>query len=169
MELQVLNALPSESQPRLDVRVLGVSSSGILIPLLNFAGTCLIDFRQHWLKRNAKNRALRSAPAALVGQRFGKLQKFSGKFHLEDRSIVEQPLRLPTVAKAGDAPALQFRHHFAKKCRPAINESCVKLNKLRARLKSFPSAFCIEDSTRSDYGNFGAYDNAAHKCSRFFP
>src|SRR5262245_39697144 len=82
MEFQILHAFPIQSQPRLDVRIFGVPSCGIRITRLNFSGTFAIDFRQHWPKRNAKYRALCSAPTTLVGQRFSKFEDFVGKFHL---------------------------------------------------------------------------------------
>src|SRR4030095_10965521 len=83
MEFQLLHASGSQSQPRLVVRVFGVSSRGIRIALLDFSGARFIDFCQHWLKRNAKNRALRSAQTTPVGQRLGKFQNLSRKIQLK--------------------------------------------------------------------------------------
>src|SRR5947208_6487853 len=99
MEVQILDAFTIQSQPRLDVCILGVSSSAVRIPPLDFAGAFLIDLRQQRPKRQAKNGALRSAPAAPVTQRLGKFADFTEKFHFKNRGIVGQPLRLPTTTK----------------------------------------------------------------------
>src|SRR4029453_13944673 len=83
MEFQILPAFAIQSQPRLDVRVFGVSSRGIRIALLDFSGAPFIDFSQHWLKGNGKNRGLGSSQTTPVGQRLGKFQNLSRKFHLK--------------------------------------------------------------------------------------
>src|SRR5207247_1683690 len=75
--------------------------------------------------------------------------------------IVGQPLRLPTAAMAGGPPALQIFDNFANQSRPAINESGIKLNKLRASLKFLPRRFRIANSTRSDHRNCGFCNNVA--------
>jgi hypothetical protein len=78
MEFQILHAFPIQSQPRLDVCVLGVARTGIRVSLLDFAGAFPIYLRKHRTKRHAKNGALRSAPAAPVGQRLGKFENLTG-------------------------------------------------------------------------------------------
>src|SRR5215472_13435952 len=81
MEIQILHTFTIQSQPRLDVCVLGVACRGIRMLLLNFARAFRIDLRQHRLKRHSKYGALRSAPAAPVGQRLGKLEDLTRKLH----------------------------------------------------------------------------------------
>src|SRR4030095_526099 len=80
MKIQILHAFAIQSQPRLDICVFSVARSGIRISLLDLSGAVPIDLRKHWLERHAKNRALRPAPAAPVGQWLGKLKDFAGKF-----------------------------------------------------------------------------------------
>ena len=81
MEVQILHAFPIQSQPWLDIRVLGIARLRIRITLLDFAQTFLIDAGQQGPKRDAKKGALRSAPATLVSQRLGKFEEFMGQFH----------------------------------------------------------------------------------------
>jgi hypothetical protein len=83
MEFQILNTFPIQSQPRFDVRVLGISSRGIRIALLNFSGAFVSDVRKDGLKRKTKNRALSSTPTALIGQWLRKFEDLSGKLHLK--------------------------------------------------------------------------------------
>src|SRR5437899_5430224 len=137
MEVQVLDAFPIQSQPRLDVGVFGITRGGVRVSLLDFPSALLIDLRHHRPERHPKNRSLGPAPAAPVHQRLGKFENLTRKLHsLSVRiRIVGQPLRLPTAAMAGGAPALQIFDNFANQSRPAINESGIKLNKLRASLK----------------------------------
>jgi hypothetical protein len=81
MEVQILHPFAIQTQPGLDVCVLGVARSGIRISLLDFASAFLIDLRQHRPERDAKNGALRPAPAAPVRERLGKLEDLTGYFH----------------------------------------------------------------------------------------
>jgi hypothetical protein len=81
MEIQILHPFAIQTQPGLDVRVLGVPRSGIRISLLDFASPFAIDLRQHRPEWDAKNGALRPAPAAPVRQRLGKLENLTGYFH----------------------------------------------------------------------------------------
>src|SRR5438105_14897410 len=82
MEFQILHAFPIQSQPWLDIRVLGIARLRIRITLLDFAQTFLIDPGQQGRKRDAKKGALRSAPASLVSQRLGKFEEFMGEYHV---------------------------------------------------------------------------------------
>ena len=81
MEIQILHPLAVQLEPRLDVCVFRVTCGGIRISLLDFARAFPIDVLEHWLKRDAKNGALRSAPAAPVRQRIGELEDLTGKLH----------------------------------------------------------------------------------------
>ena len=81
MKIQILHPFTIQSQPRLDVRVFGVARRGIRIPLLDFTSAFLIDLRQHRLKWDAKNGALRPAPAASVRERLGEFEYFPRYFH----------------------------------------------------------------------------------------
>lgn len=83
MEIQILHPLAVQLEPRLDVCVFRVTCGGIRISLLNFSRAFPIDVREHWLKRDAKNGALRSAPAAPVRQRIGELEDLTGKLHFK--------------------------------------------------------------------------------------
>src|SRR6266699_3114625 len=81
MEFQILHAFPIQSQPWLDIRVLGIARLRIRITLLDFAQTFLINAGQQGPKGYAKNGALRSAPATLVSQWLGKFEQFMRQFH----------------------------------------------------------------------------------------
>src|SRR5206468_1056399 len=70
--------LLTKIRQRLDVCVLGVARGRIRVSLLDFAGAFPIDLRQHRTKRHPENGALRSAPAAPVGQRLGKFENLTG-------------------------------------------------------------------------------------------
>src|SRR6266699_2244199 len=98
MELQILHAFPIQSQPRLDVCVLGVARSGIRVSLLDFAGAIPLDLRQHRTKRHAKNGALRSAPVQRVGQRLSQFGELPTQFHWIVRSTEGEAMRLTTKA-----------------------------------------------------------------------
>src|SRR5262249_4382110 len=89
--------------PWLDICVFHVARRGIRISLLDLSCAFPVDLRKHWLERHAKNRALRSAPAAPVGQWLGELEDLAGQFHFRNQLTVGQALRLPTEAPAGDA------------------------------------------------------------------
>src|SRR5204863_1641587 len=95
MKIQILYAFTIQSQPRLDICVFSVTRSGVRISLLDLACAVAVDLRKHWLEGYAKNRALRSAPAAPVGQWFSELEDLTRQFHSENRSSLGQPLRLP--------------------------------------------------------------------------
>src|SRR4029453_17089038 len=66
MKIQILHAFTIQSQPRLDICVFSVAQGRIPISLLDLSCAVPVDLRKHWLKRHAKNRALRPAPAASV-------------------------------------------------------------------------------------------------------
>jgi hypothetical protein len=85
MEVQILHPLAIQSQPGLDVCVFGVAGSRIRIALLDFARAFLVNLRQHRPERDAKNGALRSAPAAPIRQRLGKLEDLMRNFHSKNR------------------------------------------------------------------------------------
>src|SRR5881628_2051131 len=73
-----------------------------------------------------------------------------------------------TESQAGLSASLFSFDDFAKKSRPAINESGVKLNELCAGLKFLHRRFCVENSTGSDHRNTGLPNNLAQQRCRFF-
>src|SRR5215471_11041918 len=112
MEIQILHSLAVQLEPRLDVCVFRVTCGGIRISLLNFSRALPIDVREHWPKRDAKKGALRSAPAAPVRQRLGKLVDLTGEFHLKSINC-RATAPVANRSTAGNAPALQFLDDFA--------------------------------------------------------
>src|SRR5690349_7666850 len=81
MQAQVLHPFPIQTQPRLDVRVFGVTRGGCRISLLDFPSAFLVDLRHHRRERLAKNGPLHPAPAAPVCQRLRKLENLTRKLH----------------------------------------------------------------------------------------
>src|SRR5947207_13863940 len=134
MKIQILHAFTIQSQPRLDICVFSVARSGIRISLLDLSCAVPVDLRKHWLERHRKNRALRSAPAAPVGQWFGELEDLTRQFHSENRLTVVQPLMLPPMATSDDVHALQPFHDFPQMLRTSVNDPGVKLNQCDCRL-----------------------------------
>jgi hypothetical protein len=128
MKIQILHAFTIQVQPRLDLCVFGVAGTGIRISSLDLSRAVPIDLRKHRLERDAKNRALRSAPAAPVSQWFGELEDFAGEFHSEKSINCRATAPVAKLVTAGDAPPSQAIDDFAQKLRAAVNEPRVKLN-----------------------------------------
>jgi hypothetical protein len=83
MKIQVLHAFAIQSQPWLDICVFSIAGSGIGISLLDLLRAIPVDLRKHWFELHAKNRALRPAPTAPVGQWFGELKDLASELHFK--------------------------------------------------------------------------------------
>src|SRR5918996_3416173 len=83
MKIQILHAFTIQSQPRLDICIFGIARCGIRISLLDLSCAVPVNLREHWPERHAKKRALRSAPAAPVGQLLGEFEDFAGELHFK--------------------------------------------------------------------------------------
>src|SRR5262245_7522635 len=81
VKIQILHAFTIQSQPRFDICVFSVSRSRICISLLDLSCAIPIDLCKHRFERHPKNRALRPAPAAPVGQWLGEFEDLLGQFH----------------------------------------------------------------------------------------
>src|SRR5262245_50253319 len=167
MKVQILYAFTIQSQPWLDICVFSVARTGIRISLLDFSCAAPIDLRKHWLKWHAKNRPLRSAPAAPVSQWLGELEDLAGQFHLGKSINCRATALVANRCRAGVVLALQAIHDFAQKPGAAVNETGVKLNQRCARVKFFSRRFRVENSAGSDHGDCRSSSNFTHQCGRF--
>src|SRR5262249_23800937 len=113
MKIQILHAFTIQSQPRLDICVFSVARSAIRISLLDLPCAFPVDLRKHCLERYAKNRALRSTPAAPVGQRLCELEDLAGEFHSEKSINCRATAPVAKHCRSGDPPALHSIHNFA--------------------------------------------------------
>src|SRR5262245_20208290 len=105
MKIQILHAFTIQLQPRLDICVFSVAGSGTRISLLDLSCAFPVDPRKHCPKRHPKNRALRSTPAAPVGQRLGELEDLAGEFHSEKSMNCRATAPVAKRCRAGDGPA----------------------------------------------------------------